>query len=245
MVSLLQCEFMKLKRSKMTIISILGAMVNPFMILVEILKERSNNPDVIVTYSGIFSQSNMYMILIFGLIVYTVFASYLFGREYTENTLKTILTIPVSKSSLLISKFLTLIIWCVGLSILSWFFCLIVGLLANASELNMTVVLSSLFECSFGTLLLVLMFSPIVFITIWTKGIVIPVITSATIVMFNAALTNENIGALFPWTSIYLVASNRILETGYPVILSVSLILFTIIVGFSLCFYYFNKEDIK
>lgn len=245
MVSLLQCEFMKLKRSKMTIISILGAMVNPFMILVEILKERSNSSDVIVTYYDIFSQSNMYMILIFGLIVYTVFASYLFGREYTENTLKTILTIPVSKSALLISKFLTLIIWCVSLSILSWFFCLIVGILANASELSIIVILSSLFECSFGTLLLVLMLSPIVFITIWTKGIVIPVITSATIVMFNAALTNENIGALFPWTSIYLVASNRILETGYPVMLSVSLILFTIIVGFSLCFYYFNKEDVK
>lgn len=245
MVSLLQCEFMKLKRSKMTIISILGAMVNPFMILVEIFKERSNNPDVVVTYYNIFSQSNMYMILIFGLIVYTVFGAYIFGREYTENTLKTILTIPISKSALLICKFLTLIIWCISLSLLSWLFCLIVGILANASELTLNIILISLFECSFGTFLLILMLSPIIFITIWTKGIVIPVITSAAIVMINAALTNETLGALFPWSAIYLLVTNKIVYTGYPIILSVSIVFITILVGFLLCFYYFNKEDIK
>lgn len=245
MVSLLQCEFLKLKRSKMSIISILGAMVTPFMILVEIIKERSSNPNAVITFEGIFGQMNLYMILLFGLMVYTVFASYLFSREYTENTLKTILTIPLSKVSFFLSKFLTLFIWCIALSVLSWIFSLIVGWSFGASAFSAEVVIKSLNENIIGTCLLLLVLTPFIFVSIWTKGIVIPVIMAAATLMFNAALSNENLAALFPWSATYLFASGKIGKTGYSQSLSMFLVILTSVIGLTLCFWYIKKEDVK
>jgi bacitracin transport system permease protein len=215
------------------------------MLFVEILKEKSNQPDIKVTYYTIFSHSNYYMIIIFGLMVYTVFAAYIYSREYSENTLKMILTIPMSKSSLLICKFLVLTIWCVLLSMLSWFFCLIVGGICGASEISAMILAKSLLESIYGTVLLLFTLTPIIFLSIWTKGIVVPVITSSAILMLNAALSNESWAALFPWSSCYLLIVGRLEQTGYPLSLIVSIILVTSIMGIALSFWYFNKNDVK
>lgn len=47
-------------------------------------------------------------------------AAYLFSREYTESTLKTILPIPISRTKLLIGKFCTLLLWIVMLTLVTW-----------------------------------------------------------------------------------------------------------------------------
>lgn len=244
--SLMQCEWLKLRNSKMITVSVLGAMVTPFMIMVEILKERMNHPEYQVTYYTVFNQSNYYMILLFGLIVYTVFAAFLFSREYTENTLKMIVTIPVSRVGLLISKFIVLLIWCMLLSLLSWFFCFVIASVTGAAELSTAVLLKSIIENMLSTAILVFLLTPLIFLSIYTKGIVIPVIASATLLMMNAALSNEELAALFPWSAIYMVATNSVAEkTGYSLEVSVLIIAITSIIGMILSIWYFGKNDIK
>lgn len=245
LVSIMQCEWLKLRNSKMLIVSILGAMVTPFMILVEILKERMTDPRYQVTYYNIFNQSNFYMILLFGLVVYTVFAAFLFSREYSENTLKMIVTIPVSRIGLLISKFVVLLIWCILLSLLSWLFCFGIAIITKATEFSTAILLQSIIENMLSTAILVSLLTPLIFLSIYTKGIVIPVIASATLLMMNAALSNEELAALFPWSAIYMVATNRVEKTGYSLELSVLIILITSIIGMILSIWYFGKNDIK
>jgi bacitracin transport system permease protein len=245
LVSLLQCEFMKLRRSKMLFICILGAMVTPFMIFVEILKKRSDEPGYVYTYYAICSNSNFYMILLFGLLVYTVFAAYIFSREYTDQTLKNILTIPVSKDLLLISKFLVLMLWCVLLSLLAWFFCLVVGFICGAAEFDLVMLAKSFWESIYGTALLVFTLTPLIYLSIRTKGIVIPVITSATILMINAALSNEKWAALFPWSSTYFLVTQSIGKTGYPETIAITIIVITSLTGTVLSFWYFKNNDVK
>ncbi|RBQ24358.1 hypothetical protein ALNOE001_02860 [Candidatus Methanobinarius endosymbioticus] len=62
------------------------------------------------TLFDIFDSCLMHTMLLFGLIVCVMMGAYLFSIEYTENTLKTILTIPISKLSFITSKFLILFI---------------------------------------------------------------------------------------------------------------------------------------
>lgn len=245
LASLMQCEWLKLRNSKMILVSILGAMVTPFMIMVEILKERMSDPEYQVTYYNVFDQSNFYMILLFGLIVYTVFAAFLFSREYTENTLKMIVTIPVSRVGLLISKFIVLLIWCILLSFMSWLFCFLVANITGATGLSTAILTKSIIENMLSTAILVFLLTPLIFLSIYTKGIVIPVIASATLLMMNAALSNEELAALFPWSAIYMVATNRVEETGYSIELSVLIIIITSIIGMILSIWYFGKNDIK
>lgn len=244
MVKLMQCEFLKLKRSNMALISVCGAMVTPFMMLVAIMKDRLNGRHVFITYKMIFSQVNMYMLLLFGLVVYTVFAAFLFSREYSDNTLKTLLTVPVSKTSLLISKFGVLVVWCTLLSSLSWLFCFFVGLGCGAEELSGNILVQSLWESVSGTVLLVFLLTPMIFLSLRTQGIIVPVISSAAIMMLNAALSNEELAALFPWSASFLLTMGTLDATGYPAGVALTIIAATSLGGFLLSLWHFNRVDL-
>lgn len=66
-----------------------------------------------------------------------------------------------------------------------------------------------------------------------------------TLLMMNAALSNEDIAALFPWSAVYMVATNSIEQTGYPMEAAIAVIAITSILGMLLSFWYFGKNDIK
>lgn len=71
-------------------------------------------------------------------------------------------------------------------------------------------------------------------------------IGSAVIVMGSAALSNQEWGALYPWTATYFIVQDKIESTvGYPVLLSVAIILLVSVVGFVMTFHHFKKEDLK
>ena len=91
MVDLIYCEILKLKRSKMLLISILGALAAPGMLLLECLQTHFEHPEKIFTLADIYDSLLLYTIILMNLLVYIIIASYLFSREYTEKTLKNIL----------------------------------------------------------------------------------------------------------------------------------------------------------
>src|SRR5699024_12551670 len=74
----------------------------------------------IFTLSDIYSDSVLYIMLLVNIMIYVAIAAYLFSREYTESTLKTILPIPISSTKLLITKFCTLLLWIVMLTLVTW-----------------------------------------------------------------------------------------------------------------------------
>src|SRR5699024_11363812 len=64
-----------------------------------------------ILFKELFYNVNLYTVLIIGVPLYGVVTTYLFNREYMENTLKNILTIPVSRIGFIVSKMLLLFIW--------------------------------------------------------------------------------------------------------------------------------------
>ena len=63
--------------------------------------------------------------------------------------------------------------------------------------------------------------------------------------MGSAALSNQDMGALYPWTATFFIVNERIQNTGYPMFLSIGLITFVSVMGFLLTFFHFKKEDLK
>ena len=116
LLNLISCELLKLKRSKMVLISVAGVLSTPLLMLIEALqthfdKRRLSLP--CLTYTA-----TVYCIscCLVNIMIYVAIAAYLFSREYTESTLKTILPIPISRTKLLIGKFCTLLLWIVMLT---------------------------------------------------------------------------------------------------------------------------------
>ena len=77
-----------------------------------------------------------------------------------------------------------------------------------------------------------------------TKGPRVPMIAAAVIVMGSAALSNQNVGALYPWTATFLLTKGRLASTGYPVWLAVSIVVLVSALGFAATFCHFQREDI-
>jgi bacitracin transport system permease protein len=229
----------------MFLISVLGAMVAPIMVFAGLIKAKITEPDKIITYLDMLAQTNLYVLLLFGVIVYGVIAAFLFSREYTENTLKLVLTVPVSKGAFLITKLLMLFLWMMILTAVAWVSTLVLSIVGNAAEFNVNVIIQSLEEFFLGAFLLYFTMSPFVFLTLWHKNLVSPIIAAATVVLGNVALANQDLAVLFPWTSPYLIASGDIAKYHYSIETALVIIFAVSFIGFFASFIYFKKQDVK
>src|SRR5699024_8415069 len=103
----------------------------------------------------------LYTVLIIGAPLYGVVTTYLFNREYVENTIKNILTIPVSRVSFIMSKTLLLFMWIMMLTMIAWFLTLFLGLLTQFDGLHISLLVESFKEFSIGGGSLLILSSPI------------------------------------------------------------------------------------
>ncbi|GAA0125241.1 MULTISPECIES: ABC transporter permease [Clostridium] len=249
MRSLIYCELLKLKNSKMVLISILGAMSTPFMMFIESLQTHFQHPERVITLTNVYDNSLLYMMLLSNMMIYVVITAYLFSREYIENTLKIILPIPISRTKLLLGKFITLFFLIVILNFVTWAGILILSGIYNSIfdmvGYNLLISIEWLFKYLVASILMYLTISPFAYIALKTKGFVAPVIASAVIVMGSAALSNQDFGALYPWTATFFLIKGKLQSTGYSITLGITIIAFVSIVGFLLTFNYFKKEDLK
>lgn len=242
------CELLKLKRSKMLLISMLGVMATPCMLLIEALQTHYKHPEQNFTLANIYSDSLLYTMLLINMMIYVAISAYLFSREYTENSLKTILPIPVSRKDFIAGKFIVLFLWILMLTLVTWAGVFTLSGLYHVAigmdGFNFAVATEWLIKYFVGNTLLFCTISPFAYIAEKSKGLVVPMIASAIVVMGSAALSNQELGALYPWTATYFFMQGKILSTGYPILLSVGIIAFVSIIGFLATFQYFNKEDL-
>jgi len=233
----------------MLLLSILGVFATPCMMLIDALQKHFKYPEGTFTLADIYDNSLLYIMVLINLMIYIAITAYLFSREYTENTLKTILPIPISRTAFIFGKFCILFIWTIMLTFVTWagifvlsgFYNIFIGL----DGFSFSVACKWLLKFLIGSMLMFLTISPFAFIAQKTKGIVAPVIVSAVIVMGSAALSNQDLGALYPWTSTYFLVIGRLKSTGYPISLAVGIIILVSAIGFLATFRYFKKEDLK
>ena len=70
MLNLISCELLKLKRSKMVLISVAGVLSTPLLMLIEALQSHFDKPEIIFTLSDIYSDSVLYIMLLVNIMIY-------------------------------------------------------------------------------------------------------------------------------------------------------------------------------
>jgi ABC-2 type transport system permease protein len=205
-------EFLKLRRSKILWITLAAmvfmALMGGFMMFV------SMNPDFAMkagligekaklmgspdwpAFFGFLSQ----MVMAGGAILYGIAASWLFGREYSDKTVKDLLARPVSRSSVVAAKYLVALVWFLMLAAAAAAAGVASGLLiglpgwswAAVSQGLRTILVSAAFE--------MLLAAPVAFLASAGKGYLLPI----GFVIFTLILGNlmEIIGfaPYFPWS---------------------------------------------
>jgi ABC-2 type transport system permease protein len=179
-------------------------------------------------YLGLLIQS----IASVGYIGFGFVTSWVFGREYSDRTIKDILALPISRSSIVVSKFLVVIIWCALLTFILFTVGLIIGQFIDVSGWSMQVISKSankFFTTSFLTLLLC---TPVAFFASYGRGIIAAigfVILSLVMAQFIGLV---GLGPYFPWAIPGVYTAPAGTEGMQLVFISYIILVITSVLGF-------------
>jgi len=206
-------ECLKLRRSKILVITILLFLFIPFMMGLMFFIQK--HPEIaaklgmmgtkasllrlgkadLPTYLGFLTQGMAGV----GLMGFGFVTSWVFGREFSDRTVKDILALPVSRSVIVLSKFIVVLIWCVLLVFVFFVFGLIFGKIINISGWSGETIISYTFTYTITSLLTLLLCTPVAFFASYSRGYLLPmgfVILTLLIANFTGLL---GLGPYFPW----------------------------------------------
>lgn len=240
MLTFIEMEFLKLKRSKIFLLSLMGAILPSLLMFIAVTAFGEGN-----TFELLFTNVNMYTSAMFSVLIFAIIISYLFGREYNEHTLKTMLTIPVSRSKFLVSKYVMFLVWIVILTVVTSFSTLVFGLIAGLDGFSLMLFIDSFARLLYANVLLFLTFSPFVFISLFITNMVPAMVGGAGLALVNLMVYGQNWAPFVPWVCPYLIASGEIAKYSTSIIVSYGIILATFAIGLAVSYIYFTKADVS
>ena len=240
MLTFIEMEFLKLKRSNIFLLSIMGAILPPLLMFIATFAF-----DETQTFEMLFSSVNMYMSALFAILLFAIMISYLFGREYNEHTLKTMLTIPVSRGKFLLSKYVMFLAWILILTVVTSASTLVFGFVAGLDGFSVKIVVDSFAQLLFANVLLFLTFSPFVFVSLLITNMVPAMVGGAGLTLVNMLIYGQTWAPYVPWLCPYLIASGEIAEYSASITVSYAIILATFAIGLIVSYIYFTKTDVS
>ena len=240
MLTFIEMEFLKLKRSNIFLLSIMGAILPPLLMFIATFAF-----DETQTFEMLFSSVNMYMSALFAILLFAIMISYLFGREYNEHTLKTMLTIPVSRGKFLLSKYVMFLAWILILTVVTSASTLVFGFVAGLDGFSVKIVIDSFAQLLFANVLLFLTFSPFVFVSLLITNMVPAMVGGAGLTLVNMLIYGQTWAPYVPWVCPYLIASGEIAEYSASITVSYAIILATFAIGLIVSYIYFTRTDVS
>ncbi|MNC19855.1 ABC-2 family transporter protein [compost metagenome] len=155
-----------------------------------------------------------------GLIGYTFIAAWVFGREFSDRTIKDLLAKPVSRAKIVLSKFLVILAWCLLLSIYMFAVGFAVGAIMGAQGGSAAFIWSLFFKFLITSLLYIFVTAPSILLANVTKGYLAPLGLILIIVILSNVLASFGFAPYFPWTIPSVFQSTGSLQLSSIVILA-------------------------
>jgi len=238
----LYIEVIKLKRSTMLLVSMLGVAIAPFLNYLIFLSLKSNLPSA-MSVERYFEQGYIFLTALIATMIFALIGTYIFDREYQEKTLENMLTIPIGRVAVIITKMIILLGWIIFLVLFTFGLTILLNYMGVFIELD-SAILIKYFKIYLLTGILHFALMPvIILITLVLKSYIYSIGFSIFVTITSLVITNTKYGELFPWSLPYLLAAYKG-DLYYPVSYPIISIILTFIVSLTLCIVYFNKEDI-
>ena len=229
MLTFIKMEFLKLKRSKIFLLSILMAALPSILMFIATFAF-----DETQSFEALFSTVNMYMSALFAILLFS----------YNEHTLKTMLTVPISRGKFLISKYVMFLIWILILTVVTSLSTLAFGFAAGLTGFTFQLFINSFAELLFANILLFLTFSPFVFISLFITNMVPAMVGGASLTLVSLLVNGQSWAPYVPWACPYLISSGEIADYGVSLMIPYGVILATFIIGLVVSYVYFTKKDV-
>jgi ABC-2 type transport system permease protein len=227
-------ELRKAIRSRMPVFTILGSLFMPLGIAFLIFVAR--NPEIshklglvgakanLVAYSatdwpaylGLFGE----IIAAGGFILFVLIISWVFGREFSDGTVKDMLAVPVQRASILLAKFIVVAAWSGVLTVVIFTFGLLMGALIQLPGGSPVVFLQGGALVLVTACLAVAVVLPFALFASVGRGYLLPVGLAILILMMTNVVAIAGWGDYFPWAApgLYAQGKNALPPVSYWVV---------------------------
>lgn len=205
-------EFRKVFRSKVPVISNLGFLIAPLMVGLMMFVYR--DPDL-AKKIGILSMKAEVIggkaewpsyigILIavlgtMGIFLFSLIESWIFGREFTEGTLKDMLAVPISRRTIVFGKFIVTAVTCMLMAVELVVVSYICGYLLKLPLGTPILLMDGVLKILLAAVLVLLANTPFALMASIGKGYLLPLGMTMIALVFANVASALGWGELFPW----------------------------------------------
>ena len=227
-------EARKAVRSKMPLWTTLGSLFMPLGIAFLIFVAR--NPEITKRLGLVSAKANLmaysatdwksYLVLFAeiisagGFFFFIISVSWVFGREFTDGTLKDMLAVPVRRSTILLAKFIVVVAWCAGMAIIMLLFGLIVGILVQLPGGSLEVILAGSIVDIITIGLIIAVVLPFAFFAGLGRGYLLPIALAVLMVITANLVMALGWADYFPWAvpTLFAQDSSSLTPASYAVV---------------------------
>lgn len=211
MLTLLQIEMMKMRKSAILKLCAVGALCAPLLnwVIALNMQQKEGTPTNFYFYM---EQSNLFIAMIIGTLLYGLLTTYVFEREFSEDMMKHLLTVPISRTHLFISKLMVVALGMLALTCTAFVGGLVLSFISGFSGINNGTVLQAGFQYVKTWAAFLPLMIPVILITVVFRNFVAPIAFSiiAEIILF-VVMQSQYI-ALYPWAAPILAGTNILSE---------------------------------
>ena len=134
-----------------------------------------------------------------GFLIVCLMLSWVFGREFTDHTIKDILAVPVPRSDILAAKIAVVAVWYVIVMGIFYPFCLLMGNLIQLPGFTSELLLQESLSLLLIAVLNMLVTLPFAFLASVGRGLMLPIGIAILILVIDNLTAVIGYGDYFPW----------------------------------------------
>ena len=254
--SALWSEALKMIRSKVTLFTALGFSIAPlvgglFMIIVKD-PEAARSMGLISmkaqiaigvadwpTFFGFIAQA----VAAGGMVLFSIITIWVFGREFSDHTVKELLALPTSRETIVTAKFIVIVVWSLALTLLIFSIGLVVGSLVVIPGWSVELLRTSFTSILGAAVLTLPLMSFVALLASVGRGYMLPFgWTIFTLVLANIAAV-MGWGDWFPWSIPAMFSGVAGPEASQLGLHSYVIVMLTSVIGLIATYYWWRNAD--
>jgi ABC-2 type transport system permease protein len=148
------------------------------------------------SYFGLLTQATA----IGGFILFSIIVVWIFGREYSDRTMKDLLALPVSREAIVMAKFVVVLGWAAGLTLWIYLIGLGIGALIGLPKWTGELAFHATEHLMATAGFVIVLVLPLAWVASAGRGYLPPMGVLFLLVFFAQILVVLNLGAYFPWS---------------------------------------------
>ena len=216
-------ELRKAIRSRMPVWTALGSLFMPLGIAFLIFVAK--NPEISQKLGLVSAKANLiayaatdwptYVVLYGeivgagGLILFILIISWIFGREFTDGTLKDMLAVPVQRASILLAKYIVTAIWSIAMTMVIFIAGLLMGAIIKLPGGSIGVIFQGGVLVAVTACLVIAVVLPFALFASMGRGYLLPIGVAILTMMMVNLVEIVGWGEYFPWAVPVLYAQGK------------------------------------